>query len=167
MAESRIEKVGALLQQEASGFISYPEIESLTTDRGFPTSVRTVRFYVNEGILPAPRKQGNTAVYPRHEILSLLFSIHLMKTRFGRSLSQIRRILSHLQGEPEILAEKLALLYEEVHREGRHRVEQEWLVETFFATIDGSLELYPHARRGEPGLVPGSMGHMVSVSTNC
>ena len=151
MAESRVEKVGAKLQEEASRFVSYPEIEALTTERGFPTSVRTVRFYVNEGILPAPRKQGNTPVYPETEILSLLFSIHLMKSRFGQTLSQIRRVLHLLQGDPEVLAEKMALLYEEVHREGRHRVEQEWLVDTYFATLEGRCDHYPHSRRGVPG----------------
>ena len=151
VAESRVEKVGAQLQEEASAFVSYPEIETQSTERGFPTSVRTIRFYVNEGILPPPRKQGNTPVYPQSEILSLLFSIHLMKSRFGQTLSQIRRVLHLLQGDPEILAEKLALLYEEVHRDGRHRVEQEWLVETFFATLEGRSDHYPRSRRGIPG----------------
>ena len=151
MSESRIEKVGALLQEEASRSVSYPEIERLSAERGFPTSVRTVRFYVNEGILPAPRKQGNTPVYPREEILALLFSIHVMKSRFGRTLTQIRRVLHHLPSDPEILAEKLALIIEEEHREGRHRVEREWLVETFFATLEGASDWYPRARRGSPG----------------
>jgi DNA-binding transcriptional MerR regulator len=149
--ESRVEKVGAFLQAEASRCVSYAEIERLTGERGFPTSVRTIRFYVNEGILPAPWKQGNTPVYPREEILALLFSIHVMKTRFSRTLTQIRRILGHLQGEPELLAEKLALLCEEAHREGRHRVEQEWLVETYFGALDGSSDHYPRAKRGRPG----------------
>ena len=151
MPESRIEKVGAQLQEEAKRFISYGEIERLSNERGFPTSVRTVRFYVNEGILPAPSKVGNTPVYPEAEILSLLFSIHLMKSRFGRTLTQIRQILQLLQGDPDALAEKLALLYEEVRREGRHRVEQEWLSESFFAALEGRETLYPKARRGEPG----------------
>ncbi len=151
MGDSRIEKVGALLQEEASRCISYPEIEQLSSERGFPTTVRTMRFYVGEGILPAPLKQGNTPVYPRDEILALLFGIHVMKTRFGRTLTQIRRILQHLPAGPGVLAEKLALLYEEVHRDGRHRVEQEWLVETFFATVEGTSDFYPRARRGEPG----------------
>ena len=151
MTESRIEKVGALLQEEASRSITYPEIERLSTERGFPTSVRTLRFYVNEGILPPPRKHGGAPVYPREEILALLFAIHVMKARFGRTLVQVRRVLHHLAGDPEFLAEKLALLTEEVHREGRHRVEQEWLVETFFAALEGSSDLYPRARRGDAG----------------
>jgi len=151
MAESRIEKVGALIQEEASRSITYPEIERLSAERGFPTSVRTIRFYVNEGILPPPRKHGATPVYPREEILSHLFAIHVMKARFGRTLTQVRRVLQHLSGDPELLAEKLALLTEEVRREGRHRVEQEWLSETFFAALDGSSDLYPRARRGDAG----------------
>lgn len=151
MSESRVEKVGARLQEEASAFISYPEIARLSEERGFPTSVRTIRFYVNEGVLPAPRKSGNTPGFPRGEILALLFSIHVMKSRFGRSLATIRRILHQLTDEPEVLADKLALLYEEVGRDGRQRVEYEWLIDTWFATLDGACDLYPLARRGQPG----------------
>ena len=151
MPESRIEKVGAQLQEEAKRFVSYGEIERLSQESGFPTSVRTLRFYVNEGILPSPSKVGNTPVFPEGEILSLLFSIHLMKSRFGRTLTQIRQILQRLGGDSEVLAEKLALLYEEVRRDGRHRVEQEWLCESFFAALDGRETHYPRARRGESG----------------
>ena len=151
MAESRVEKVGARLAEEASRFISYAEIERLSSERGFPTSVRTLRFYVNEGVLPAPAKHGNVAVFPEGEILALLFSIHLMKSRFGRSLGQVRGVLELLQGDPGVLAEKLALLYEESHDEGRPRVESEWLVRTFFAVLEGSCLDYPRSRAGTPG----------------
>ncbi len=151
MAKSRVEKVGALLKAEAVDFLSYPQIESLTTESGYPTSVRTIRFYVREGVLPAPRKEGNTPVFPKGEILSLLFSIHLMKSRFSRTLNQIRRILAYFHTDAELLSEKLALLYEEVQREGRHRLEREWLIETFFETIAGRCVWYPIARRGQPG----------------
>ena len=151
MANSRVEKVGALLREEAVDFLSYSQIESLTTERGYSTSVRTIRFYVKEGILPSPRKEGNTPVFPKGEILSLLFSIHLMKSRFSRTLNQIQRVLAHFRTDAELLSEKLALLYEETQREGRHRLEREWLIETFFETIDGRCVWYPIGRRGEPG----------------
>jgi len=151
MAESRVERIGAQLSVEASDLLTYAEIEELTTERGYPTSVRTLRFYVNEGVLPTPVKRGNVPVLPRAEILPLLFSIHLMKSRFGRSLGEIRGLLRALRGDPGLLAEKLGLLYEESTRSDRHRVERDWLVATFFETLAGTCTDYPYARAGEPG----------------
>lgn len=133
-----MEKIGRLLKEEEQRFIGYSEIESRTTELGFPVSVRTLRFYVDEGILPPPNKVGKKPVYDEDWILNILLSIHIMKTRLNRSLREIRIILGHLTESPTNLADKLSLLYEEyVKSNALKPVERDWLIETVFDRLTG------------------------------
>lgn len=111
-ARPRIERLARKLQKEAASFVDYPAIEKEAEALGFPTSVRTLRFYVSEGVLPAPRRQGKTPVYPREWILNALLAIHLMKTRLRRSLAEIRAVMERLTESPELLAEQCTQLHE-------------------------------------------------------
>ncbi|MBL4849142.1 MAG: MerR family transcriptional regulator [Planctomycetes bacterium] len=136
----RLRSIGKILQEEQSRFIGYPEIERKSRELGFGMSVRTLRFYVDEGILPAPRKVGKTPVYEEEWILNVLLSIHLMKTRFNRSLTEIRQILQTMSESPEILADKLSVLYEDVTKsEELQLVERAALQDAFFALLTGKL----------------------------
>ncbi len=149
---SKASEIAEVLQQEERRLLDYPSIAARTRELGFPTSTRTLRFYVSEGILPPPLKVGKSPAFREDQILGMLLSICLMKTRFGRSLNEIKRILHGERGDAATLADKCALLYEEVaHRERLQRVEREWLVDAFFRTLTGELELYPRSRRGQPG----------------
>ncbi|MCA8959545.1 MAG: MerR family transcriptional regulator [Planctomycetes bacterium] len=132
--------------------VDYAWIADHASRLGVPMTVRNLRFYVSEGVLPPPQKAGKTPVYPKDEILSYLIAIHFMKTRLGRSLAEIRRILAGQQGDPATLAQRCARLVEEaVHTQSLQPVEREWLVGAFFRTLTGELELYPRRRRHEPG----------------
>ncbi len=134
----RLRSIGKILQEEQSRFIGYPEIERKSRELGFGMSVRTLRFYVDEGILPAPRKIGKTPVYEEEWILNVLLAIHLMKTRFNRSLTEIRQILQAMSESPEILADKLSVLYEDVTKsEDLPLVERAALQDAFFALLTG------------------------------
>ena len=73
-----MKKIGRLLKEEEERFIDYAEIERQTAELGFPVSVRTLRFYVDEGVLPAPNKVGKKPVYDKDWILNVLLAIHLM-----------------------------------------------------------------------------------------
>ncbi|GIW70694.1 MAG: hypothetical protein KatS3mg102_0236 [Planctomycetota bacterium] len=112
----RLQELGARLKDEEERLLDYREIEERSTALGFPTSERTLRFYVSEGVLPPPqaRRGGRTPVYREDWILPVLLAIHAMKTRFGRSLAEIREVLRNLREEPALLAEKLRALYEDV-----------------------------------------------------
>lgn len=137
-ADHRLRSIGKILQEEQSRFIGYPEIERKSRELGFGMSVRTLRFYVDEGILPAPRKIGKTPVYEEEWILNVLLAIHLMKTRFNRSLTEIRQILQTMSESPEILADKLSVLYEDVTKsEELQLVERAALQDAFFALLTG------------------------------
>lgn len=134
----RLRSIGKILQEEQSRFIGYPEIERKSRELGFGMSVRTLRFYVDEGILPAPRKIGKTPVYEEEWILNVLLAIHLMKTRFNRSLTEIRQILQSMSESPEVLADKLSVLYEDVTKsEDLPLVERAALQDAFFALLTG------------------------------
>src|SRR4051812_24180450 len=110
----KLREIGRLLKEEESRFIGYAEIERKSKELGFGMTIRTLRFYVDEGILPPPKKVGKAPVYEEEWILNVLLSIHLMKTRLNRSLADIRLILQRLQdGDAAILADKLSILYEE------------------------------------------------------
>ena len=85
LIDPKVRQIGELLRAEESQFVDFSTISQRSGELGFHTSVRTLRFYVNEGILPSPRRQRTTPVYPEREILNLLLAIHLMKTRFHRS----------------------------------------------------------------------------------
>ena len=135
-----MEKIGRLLKEEEQRFIGYSEIESRTTELGFPVSVRTLRFYVDEGILPPPNKVGKKPVYDEDWILNILLSIHIMKTRLNRSLREIRIILNHLTESPTNLADKLSLLYEEYVKSNTLKpVQRDWLIETVFDRLTGKV----------------------------
>ena len=149
---SKVSDITPRLRAEEAHFLDYREISRRSAELGFPTSVRTLRFYVTEGVLPSPHKQGKTPVFAEDEIFNLLLAIHLMKTRFGLSLSEIRRVLEGQRGDPGRLVEACSALYLEVSGDSPHgRVEREWLTSAFFRTLTGELLLYPRARRGVPG----------------
>ena len=155
-------RVSERLVREQSEFIDYSEIAKRAEERGIPVSPRTLRFYVDEGILPPPHKQGQTPVYPERRILDLLLSVHLMKSRFQRSLSEIRTILQSQREDPAVLADKCAILYEEYWLGERlPRREREWLADAFFRTLLGRLSLYPRSRRGDSG--PRQAGEVLLV----
>ena len=90
---SKLKAIGKALKAEESRFIGYTEIERKSKELGFPMTVRTLRFYVDEEILPPPKKVGKTPVYEEEWILNACLAIHLMKTRLSRSLTEIRTIL--------------------------------------------------------------------------
>src|SRR5579871_6060427 len=118
MTNPKMREIGRLLKEEESRFIGYPEIEQKSKELGFGMTIRTLRFYVDEGILPPPKKVGKMPVYEEDWILNVLLAIHLMKTRLDRSLSEIRVILQRLQEDPSILADKLSVLYEDQVKNG-------------------------------------------------
>ena len=141
MTNPKMKEIGRLLKEEESRFVGYPEIEAKSKELGFGMTVRTLRFYIDEGILPPPKKVGKTPVYEEDWILNVLLGIHLMKTRLNRSLSEVRVILNRLQEDPAILADKLSVLYEDYVKGGTLKpVERDWLVEAFFGLLTGKFE---------------------------
>ena len=103
-------------------------------------TVRTLRFYVDESILPPPKKVGKAPVYEEEWILNALLCIHLMKTRLSRSLTEIRTVLGRLQEDPTHLADKLSVLYEEyVRTEHLKPLERSGLQDAFFNLLCGKL----------------------------
>lgn len=138
MSQNKLRSIGRILKDEESRFIGYPEIEKKSRDLGFGMTVRTLRFYVDEGILPPPKKVGKTPVYEEEWILNVLLSIHLMKTRFARSLTDIRATLNLLQEDPAHLADKLSVLYEECSKDGALKpIERQGLIDGFFDLVTG------------------------------
>ncbi len=137
---SRLRTIGKTLQAEEQRFIGYPEIERKSRELGFGVSVRTIRFYVDEGILPLPKKVGKTPVFEEEWILNVLLAVHLMKTRLNRSLTEIRTILGALQEPPERLADKLSVLYEDCVKGGSLKpTEKAGLIDAFFDLLTGRL----------------------------
>ncbi len=139
-AQNKLRTIGRILKEEESRFVGYPEIEKKSRDLGFGMTVRTLRFYVDEGILPPPKKVGKTPVYEEEWILNVLLSIHLMKTRFARALTDIRAVLGLLQEDPAHLADKLSVLYEECSKDGGLKpIERQGLIDAFFDLLTGRL----------------------------
>jgi DNA-binding transcriptional MerR regulator len=135
----RLRSIGKALKDEESRFIGYAEIERKSKELGFGMSVRTLRFYVDEGILPPPKKVGKTPVYEEEWILNVLLSIHLMKTRFNRSLTEIRLILGTMREPPERLADKLSVLYEDYGKgDSLKPLERSGLLDAFFDFLSGA-----------------------------
>ena len=137
---ARLRAIGETLRNEESRFIGYPEIEQKSRELGFGMSVRTLRFYVDEGILPAPKKVGKSPVFEEEWILNVLLAIHLMKSRFNRSLTEVRTVLGALQEPPELLADKLSVLYEDYVKGGPLRpLEKAGLIDAFFDLLTGQV----------------------------
>lgn len=137
---ARLRAIGKTLKDEEQRFVGYPEIERKSRELGFGVSVRTLRFYVDEGILPSPKKVGKTPVFEEEWILNVLLAIHLMKTRLNRSLTEIRAILGALQEPPEVLADKLSVLYEDCVKAGTLKpMEKAGLIDAFFDLLTGRL----------------------------
>lgn len=142
MSKARMERIARKLRKEAESFIDYRAIEDESESLGFSTSVRTLRFYVSEGVLPPPRRQGKTPVYPRDWILNALLAIHLMKTRLRRSLGEIKRVVQNLNESPELLAEKCTQLYDLIAEPGSlSQAEARQLSDRFFENLlDGQRQ---------------------------
>lgn len=137
---ARLRAIGKTLKDEEQRFVGYPEIERKSRELGFGVSVRTLRFYVDEGILPSPKKVGKTPVFEEEWILNVLLAVHLMKTRLNRSLTEIRAILGALQEPPEVLADKLSVLYEDCVKAGALKpMEKAGLIDAFFDLLTGRL----------------------------
>ena len=152
VVDPQLVQMGQRLRDEEKESIDYAQAVSKAGELGIQVTQRTIRFYVNEGILPAPQKRGKTPVFPERQILNQLLSIHLMKTRFNRSLAEIKEIMQFQAEDSVILADKCTLLYEEYSRaEGLSRVQKDWMVDAFFRSLTGRLSLYPRSRRNEPG----------------
>ena len=62
MGPSKLRAIGEALKAEEDRFIGYAEIERRSKELGFGMTVRTLRFYVDEGILPPPKKVGNRPI---------------------------------------------------------------------------------------------------------
>jgi DNA-binding transcriptional MerR regulator len=145
--EPKLRAIGRRLKDEESRFIGYAEIEQKSRELGFGMTVRTLRFYVDEGILPPPKKVGKTPVYEEDWILNVLLAIHLMKTRLNRSLTEVRSVIERLREEPAHLADKLAALYEESAKETKDAgegsalapVQRQALVDAFFGLLLGRI----------------------------
>lgn len=168
----KLKAIGRRLQDEESRFVGYAEIEHKTRELGFGMTVRTLRFYVDEGILPPPKKVGKTPVYEEDWILNVLLSVHLMKSRLNRSLADVRAVLGRLSEDPANLADKLSVLYEETTREGEGAlapVSRAALVDAFFDLLLGRagpprqasqvalaelIDLFRAASKGDPAGFP-------------
>lgn len=94
--------------------LTYPEIVQETEAKGFPTSERTLRLYVTEGLLPPPGTRGGVPAFERAFILGALAAIDLMRRRFELTLGEARSVMRALTEEPEALAEKLRVIDAEV-----------------------------------------------------
>lgn len=137
--DERLREIGARLRDEEARFLDYRAIEEKSRELGFPTSERTLRFYVTEGILPPPaRRNGRTPVYEEDWILNALLAIHVMKTRLGRSLAEARAVIRNLAEDPAALADKVNILWEDyVRGDALPNGFAARLVDRFFARLTG------------------------------
>ncbi len=150
--DERLREMGARLREEEARFLDYREIEEKTRELGFPRGGRTLRFYVTEGVLPPPaRRNGRTPVYEEDWILNVLLAIHVMKTRLGRSLAEVRATIQNLREDPSALADKVSALWEEyvsVLPPARAAA----VVDAFFARLSGR-DGRPPAQPSEVSLI--------------
>ena len=65
---SKLKAIGKALRAEERRFIGYMEIERKSKALGFGMTVRTIRFYVDEGILPAPEPTHAVAATIREAV---------------------------------------------------------------------------------------------------
>ena len=87
--DERLRELGRRMRADEARYLDYHEIEERSRSIGVPTSERTLRFYVTEGVLPPPvRRGGKTPVYEEDWILDVLLRIHALK-RQGKSLAEI------------------------------------------------------------------------------
>jgi len=139
-------------------------IEQLAEHAG--VSVRTVRFYISEGLLPGPGSRGRAATYGEEHLLRLRLIRLLVDQRVP--LAEIGARLSHLS-----LAEVRAVLADEAARAAeRARAAQQLSPKDYVAALlrqpqraprpvgrpegDGLLRLYDAGPHGMPGSPPAA-----------
>lgn len=147
-----------------------PDSDELTIDElaaRTGTTVRTVRFYASEGLLPAPRRRGRVAYYDaRHRM-----RLDLVRTlqEHGYTLAAVERVLARIPADagPAEYAVQAAVLApwlpdqtEQLDRAGLerrigHRVSEE---EIGYLVAVGALErLGDDAFRASPGVLGHAM----------
>jgi DNA-binding transcriptional MerR regulator len=147
-----------------------PDTDELTIDElaaRTGTTVRTVRFYATEGLLPPPRRRGRVAYYDaRHRMrLDLVRSLQ----DHGYTLAAIERVLARIPADASpaeyavqaaVLAPWLPDQTEQLDRAGLerrigHRVSEE---EVDYLVAVGALErLGDDAFRASPGVLGHAM----------
>jgi len=108
-------------------------------------SVRTIRYYIGEGLLPGPGARGKAAIYGEEHLLKLRLIRRLSEQRMP--LAEMQTLLSHLS-----LAEVRTLLEEEEQRAGElKQVEQHTQAKEY---IEKLLKNAQTARRSSPSAPP-------------
>ncbi|MGI6208039.1 MAG: MerR family transcriptional regulator [Anaerolineae bacterium] len=113
-------------------------IEELAERAG--TSVRTVRYYIAEGIIPGAEARGKAAAYGEEHLVKLLLARRLADRRV--LLADIREQVSKLS-----LEEARALLEQEERQERQRRLSQERSPRDFIADLLAQARNTPS---GEP-----------------
>lgn len=123
-------------------------IDDLTAQAG--VTVRTVRYYIGEGLLPPPLGAGPGTRYTR-EHLDRLLLIGALKDRY-LPLREIRRQLQGMDA---------AAIHESV--EDMHRREEERQPEQPERGVTFSMMAPPDASGSEPGSAPGSASSYIDA----
>ena len=93
--------------------ISYEEVEKELSANGFPITIRTLRYYVTEGVINKPFYIRREAKFKRDYIIPVAICVYILKTHFSCSLADIREVLLKTPLKIEDLLDKLQLLVEE------------------------------------------------------
>ena len=149
-----------------------PAVDELTIDElaaRTGTTVRTVRFYATEGLLPAPTKRGRVAYYDsRHRM-----RLELVRTlqEHGYTLAAIERVLSRIPDDagPQVYAVQAAVLApwlpeqsEELDRAGLERRIGRHISDEELEALSRVGAVEPRAA-GRYRIAPAALGHALEL----
>lgn len=114
-------KLESLLPKEET-LVGYEEVVEECNKRRIPMTMRTLQFYVTEGLIDKPilvkveatdGRKRNKAFFDKESIFNQLACIYILKTRMRLSLGEVKTIIDNAQAD----LKDLTLLLENVYNE--------------------------------------------------
>ena len=87
--------------------VTFAQIVSLCKERGIDITIRAIRFYITEGLLPKPMYIRKVAYYDRDFIIDELDAIYVLRSLFNKGIEKISVLAKHPWGSLKDMVSEL------------------------------------------------------------
>lgn len=92
---SKFEDIRLDLVPNKKQMIRQPDILKKCKEMDMPISLRTLQLYQEKGLVKRGHREGKEVYYPEQSVMNELSAIHILKTTFSKSISEIQSYAKH------------------------------------------------------------------------